>query len=202
MSINGVSVSALNGSPAAESDGVDDVGVTAVGGPETIFNSQTCALAFTFNAGGTGTGDNTFFGLKDGGANLFRILDNDNFSVDGAVDFLIDDSNGRRLFLSTTEQFVDGKTHLAVINCDFTQGTSGIDIYVDDMTQTVSTVTHVNQNFTPSNFTPSVGMGFFARNSPSGGTQFKPFTSTLFEFNEQPYSSTERSNLKQRSPGL
>jgi hypothetical protein len=203
ITINGPSVGILNNSRAAVSDGVDDIGIAPTGGPETIFSNQQCAVAFTFKAPGTGSSENAFIALRDGN-NLLQVFDVDNVGVDGGIDFIVDDSNKNRLFVTSQAKFVDSQVHLVVINIDFQKGASGIDLYIDDMTTTAGTTTQTNGNFVASDFSPNVGLGFFARNTATGRGQdlFKPFTTAFFEFNEQRYSAQERQELNQRAQGL
>jgi hypothetical protein len=199
MTVNGPVTDTLNGDPAATSDGIDDFGLAD--GPQDTFSSQNCAVAFVFNADGSGVFNTTFFGAKDS-SSRFRIGDNDRITADGTIDLLAFDNNGNELIMSTKNIFVDSKTHLAVINIDFSKGASGIEFYVDDMSSPVPTTVFSDTGFSISNQSLSTRMGFYALNTPNGVTAHKPYTSRFFEFNSERYTPSDRDEITDRIEGI
>jgi hypothetical protein len=202
ISITGVSPTTLNGARAASSDGVDDFGSIKTGppGPETLPASETFGVAMVFKS--SSSNDlTTWFGFEDfGGAPRFDVHDNDGFDQSlGEILVLVTDNAGNRLAVETNNVLADSQIHLVVINK--TSDTS-INFYVDDMSAKAPASTQQSQGFDHTDFSPSIKMGFFARNSAGSFDRRKSLTAPFFEFNEQPYSQQDRLNLKQRVPGL
>jgi hypothetical protein len=203
MSINGVSASTLNGSRTASSDGVDDFGQAKANGPESLPEQETFGVAFVFNSSDT-TDSTNLFGVKEN-PGRFEVQDSTFFDgATGELLFQIEDSNARFISVETTSKFFDSTTHLVVINVDSSQGASGVDIYVDNMTQTggVSTTKTTDEGFDSAVYSASSSLGFFAQNDNGTITSEKALDLPFIEFNEQPYSQQDRLDLLRRAPGL
>jgi hypothetical protein len=201
MSINGVSASTLgpNNDRAASSDGVDDFAESTapVGdGPESLPSNETFGIAFVFNAPVTGGSDEDFFGLA---SNKFRVFDNSNVNTDGSIDFALIGSNS--VIVSTQGKFVDGETHLCVIN---KRGNTASDMsfFVDDMQTKEPVVVDRDNGFDHTQYSAPNPLSVFAATTFSGQASFKEYTTTFLEFNEEPYSATDRLELKKRALGV
>jgi hypothetical protein len=199
MSINGVSASTLNGDRAASSDGVDDLGLAD--GPQVVAENPQFALSFVYR--GTDSQDFTDWLFSEDSQSLLGLNDTDAFdNSTGELLFDMRDSNGNRISVESSPAITDGNIHLIVINCDSTQGASGVDVYIDDMDSPVSD-THINDSgFKASQYSNSVPMGFFCRNVGGSKKAFKSYETSFIEFNGGLYSQQDRLNLKQRAPGL
>jgi hypothetical protein len=201
MSINGVSASALNGARAASSDGVDDFGVagSATNGPHRLPNEATHGFAFTFLR--TSTAAKDLFG-SSGRDSIFLVRDRDG---NGQIQVSYRDSGGgnfKAVDAKTTKSFSDGQLHLCCINKQSENDANDIFIYIDDMQTPKQTTTVFNKNFQTSDYISDEPLAFFAFTDEGNLNDFHNFSSTFFEFNEQPYSQQDRLELKQRAPGL
>jgi len=124
----------------------------------------------------------------------------DSVASDGVeLYLLLSDDNDNTLAVETDNSYTDGNVHLVVINK--TGNSAGdINIYVDDMSSTVSTTVRTNQAFDHTNYSPSTDFGFHARRGGGTTDQYKALDSGIFEFNTDTYSQSERDDLKKRRP--
>jgi hypothetical protein len=198
MSINGVSASTLNGDRSSSSDGVDDFAVSD--GPQDLPEQETFGIAFVFQSSDT-TDGSRWFGISDNNSDdVFNIEDSDTFSGTTGNLILRTKSGSGDLIVETADQFVDGNTHLVVINKTANTGSGAVEFYVDG--QQVNSAVQKDSGFDNTQYSTNIDMGFFSRNRQTGTQNFKALDMPFIEFNEEPYSSTERQNLKQRAPGL
>jgi hypothetical protein len=202
MSINGVSASTLNGARAASSDGVDDFALAD--GPQTLPQNETFGVAFVIQKTSANSVTEALIDVAEN--STFELLDLQNFDGSaGEVALLLTDSNGAPLNVEVDTagtQITDGDTHLVCTNAETSQGASGIDFYVDDMTTPQPTTTINDGGFDNTSYSISEEAGFFARNNDGTTDRFTEFSSSFIEFNEERYSQQERLDLKQRAPGL
>jgi hypothetical protein len=200
MSINGVSASTLNGDRSASSDGVDDFAVSD--GPQTLPEQKQFGIAFVFRSSDT-TDGSRWFGVSDSNTGaIFNIEDSDTFTGETGNLILRTKGGSGDLLVETADQFVDGDVHLVVINKIANSGSGAVEFYVDG--QQVNSTVQIDSGFDHTNYSMNRDMHFFGRNqvNGSGARDFKALDMPFIEFNEEPYSSTERQNLKQRAPGL
>jgi hypothetical protein len=197
MSINGPSASTLNGDRAASSDGVDDFGLAD--GPATLPNRASFSIAMTVQT--TDTTTSRFFGELDNASDFSRFSINIPNSGEFRIVFADDAPNV--IAAKTLTGIADGNAHLVVVNVPDPTDASSIEFFIDDMVNPQTTTVIRNENFQPGNYSANGDLGFFAQNSTGSQiNNFRNMTAGLFEFNTEPYSSTERQNLKQRAPGL
>jgi hypothetical protein len=200
MAINGPTKSSINSEPFVSTDGVDDFGITSTTSPSDPSDlpglSNSFSFAMTFNDSSKAN-NTSFFSVNDNGT-VFEIADSSfRDSSLGELLFTLIDDNGNTISVETSNVFIDGQTHLLVLQ-KANNTASGITVYVDDMTNPVSTVTHVNQNFDHTNYSVGLDMGFFARSTNAGIDRFNEMQSSFFEFNTDTYSSTQLKELKRR----
>jgi len=77
---------------------------------------------------------------------------------------------------------------------------SGINIYIDDMTNAQSTTTGNDGAFDNTNYSNSVNQGFYARNNDGAVDNHIATDAGAFEFNTVPYSQSEREDFVSRRP--
>jgi hypothetical protein len=134
------------------------------------------------------------------------LLTDTDFSDGSTGEIFLDltDSNDNQIFIETDSSFIDSQPHLLVVNVDSNQGASGVEIYVDDMTQTggVPTTTVRDTGFDANSYANSPDMAFFAGENRSSTARHKAVDLAFIEFNEQPYSQQDRLDLLRRAPGL
>jgi hypothetical protein len=202
MSINGVSASALNGDQAASSDGVDDSGLASSPGPESLPENRAFGVAMVFNS--TDRSSSAFFGAIDlSGTSRFELRDDDFGDGSLGEPFLaLRDENGNSQFVQTDANLCDGTTRLLIVNVN-SNDAQDINFYTDaSLNSPIPQTIERNEAFDNTNYANSQSMGFFSRAKTGSIAQFKAFSTAFIEFNSQPYSSTERQDLKQRAPGL
>jgi hypothetical protein len=199
MSISGVSPGRLNGERAASSDGVDDFGLAD--GPQNLPENETFAVAFVIKSNDLtdltqilGCGFNP---------SLFRVIDKDQRdNTLGELLINFSDQNRETIEVETDNKILDGSVHLVVINVNLTQGGSGVDFYVDDMSSPESTTVPKDGDFSSAAYEASPGMRFFAGEFKGSVRRFKSFNASLFEFKESTYTLSQRQALKRRRPEI
>jgi hypothetical protein len=197
MSITGVSASTLNGARAASSDGVDDFGVASTPGPESLPENERFGVGFVFQSSDV-RDFTSFTGTKDSNSR-FGIIDSDadDNSV-GEIRFILEDNGGFFLIKETDSKFVDGNTHLVVVN---KLSDTDVEIYVDDMSVPRPGTTN-SSGFDHTNYSTNIKQGIFARNDRGTIKANQSLDLPFIEFKESPYSQQDRLDLKQRAPGL
>jgi hypothetical protein len=200
MSITGVSAGTLNGDRAASSDRVDDFGVTSTPGPESL-PGQTDSFGVAFVIKSNDTNDNTPVFRSDDGNSNFQVSDNDfHDGTNGELFFALTDSNQDILAVETSQVVYDGSIHLVCINKRSDQA-ADVSIFVDDMSTPAPSSIRLD-NFDSSAYSNTTGLGFFARNNSGSISLHKSVDMAFAEFNEQPYSQQDRTDLKQRTPSI
>jgi hypothetical protein len=205
MTMNGVQNGILDGTESVKSgssDGVDDFGLAkGTTGPKDLPENETFGMALSIK--GTDTTNNTrIFNSSNGPDEQFNISDSDAFGGgNGRLLLFLRDGNRESLAVETDDIIFTGDEKLIVINKN-SNNAAGIEFYVNDMVNTAPSSIRSTGNFLHTNYSNPINMGFFARNS--GGTidEFKAFNSALFEFSVEPYSQSERSDLKARRPEI
>jgi hypothetical protein len=200
MSIQGPSVTTLgpNNSPAAISDGVDDVGETPLGTVETIPQNEAFGLAFTLKS--TDSRDLTAtYGVIDN-QNTFQIFDSN--TLDGSTGELrlfLNDGGRNETVKETDNDLLDGSLKLVVVN-KLSDDAADINFYTDDsdITTPIPSTVQLNRGFDHTQYSPSLPASFFALNNDGTNDFFQDMQSSFFEFNSEPYSSQERKELIQR----
>jgi len=196
MTVSGLTSSTFAGGlSSVASDGVDDFGTAD--GPQDLPQNETFGLGFTLQGTDKTDGSDWMF-LKDGN-NRFNISDSDFFDGSvGEILFQVSDSNNNRLRVETNTDVMDGSAHTIIINKNGNDA-SDIDIYIDDMTTPVTTNIRNNMAFNHTNYSPTLELGFFARNGDGTITNHKSFDTNIWEFNSAPYNLTQRSDFKTRA---
>jgi len=195
MTVSGLTSSTLsNGNASVNGDGNDH---GTADGPQDLPSNETFGIGFTLE--GTDTSDpSNFFSLIDG-SNRFQCIDDDFFDgTNGNFDLTLQDTNGNRISVSANSFVMDGSPHVVVINKNG-DNASDLDFYIDDMSTPVGVNIHRDAGFSHTNYSPTLPLGFFARNKNGSISQEKAYDASIFEFNEDPYNQTERDGFKTRA---
>jgi len=193
MSVSGLNSSTFNnGDPSVFSPGSGQFGLA--NGPQNLPEKQTFGVGFTVE-GTDNTGPTRWFGSRDSGGQ-FVVNDSDFFDgSNGELLVQFTDANNNNLTVETNQQIMDGVRHTVIINKNGNSA-NDIDIYFDDMTTPVSFVIRANDAFDHTNYLNNQDMAFFALNNIGNNTGFKSYDTNVFEFNEQPYTQSERGTFK------
>jgi hypothetical protein len=187
MSITGVSTSTLNSEPAAESDGVDDIGKSV--GPETLPTQESFAVSLFMES--NDFNDNTNWMGATNGSTQFLVRDSDVLDgSNGEIRLRLSDSNSAVLEEETQNRVVGKGPTLIVMN---KTSDTNIDIYLNDMTRKASSTTN-STGFDSSAYSPPAEMQFFTVDTPTL-TGFKAVTMSFIEFRDEPLSQSERTQL-------
>jgi hypothetical protein len=196
MSVNGPTKTTLGSAAAVDADGGTDFAVAS--GPETVPSNPQFSVALTFQS--SDLTDSSFIFGSGFNPSSFRLVDkNQRDNSLGEINFVVIDQNRDGIEIETNNVFVDGNTHLLVINADTTLGASGVDFYIDDMLTPVATTTFRDEGFDNQSYNPSADMTFFTDDA-NEASRTKALKAGLFEFNTDLYSQTERELLKARRP--
>jgi hypothetical protein len=200
MSINGPIADTLNGDKSARADGVDDLTVStapAGNGPESLLKNVSFGIAFVANVL---AGDLNPYCAVESSTGASLIIQQDDFAggVVGNVAISLTDDNGDQIRLGSKTNLA-GNTLLVAINKRGNTA-SDFEIYISDMRNEVGIDISTDEQFNNQNVTVDNAMKLFSRSQAS--SFFTEGRISFFEFNEEPYSPTERQNLKQRAPGL
>lgn len=187
MTVNGLSSSTFaDGSNAVSGYGSDS---GTANGPESIAELEKWGIALTAQISNISDADH-HFGSIDGNANI-RLYYVDFFAPLGQPVVQLRDDNNNRLTVSSDTAIDDGTKKTVVINKTSNNATD-IDIYIDDMTSAVSKTVHENESYNNTNVSLDTDMGFFCQNVDGSISAQSQSKSSIFEFNTDPYSETER----------
>jgi hypothetical protein len=189
-----------NNDPAVTSDGVDDFAKTQTGGtgPESLPANKTWGCAFVFRS--TDTTDVTVWMGVESTQSNFTISDQDFFdSSNGEIQVRVNDGSSE-LIEQTQKNLCDGVTRAIVIN---KTSNTNIDIYSNrsGFSSPIQSSTEENQGFDHTQYAITEDMGFFSRQS-GRADRFKAVTFSHMEFNESPYTESERNEFETRAGGV
>ena len=197
MTVNGmVSDTFGNGESSVFGDGTDDYGLAD--GPQNLPQNETFGVALTLEDP-SGSDTSYWMGSSDGNASIWLYDSNFTDGTTGEMQFAVQDNNGNSIIVETDSSIADGNIHLIVWNKN-SNSAAGVDIYVDDMSTTVPTTAREEQAFDHTNYTNAEPMGFFAERRDGSINNYKSYDAGIFEFNTEPYTQTERDELKARRP--
>lgn len=200
MSVTGLSSSTFsNGEDSVSSDGQDDYGKASV---ENLGSKETFGFAMTWQASNLPDSSRVvYFGSYDtvngSTGNISSI--NNGINDGGTITLNLRDDNGNASIVHTDNEYDDGSPHAIVINKK-SDNTSDWEIYVDDMSSTVSTTVDRDQGFNHSNYVDQLDPYFFTENKDGSGRDYAPFKAGVFEINNQPYTQQEREDFVSRRP--
>ena len=197
MSVSGLSASTFdNDEDSVAGDGTDDYG--QADGPQNLPENESFGVAFTFEASSLESGE-FYWGSVGTGNEYFRCDTAERQSNPGNIEIEIRDGGGDLLAVQTDNTYDDGNPHLVVIN-KTGDSASDIDFYIDDMDNPVATSTTHDQNFDHADYNMDVATAFYAEdNSGSIGSHIE-MDAGIFEFNSEPYSESDRTDILIRRP--
>jgi hypothetical protein len=198
--LNGPSNDLLGGKKGSQSDGIDDFGITSTPSPSDPANipqNKTFGFAVLFQDFATFGRDADYFGV-DNSNSAFRLLDNDSFGPNETISLLLRDSNGNEVLTSIDKTIGINNPALLIVNKN---GNTAQDVkfYTNNsLSNPISTVINRSTGFDHNNYSQTLNMGFFGRNTASGIDKQRKFKCNLFEFSTKPYSQSERKALEKR----
>jgi len=190
----------IGGKSGINGDGTDDYGLATT---QSVFEQTSFGIATTIAVPSGET--EAVFGVSNSGSGTDRVLCDfgagvtGGQGVNGAINFEIVDANGNGLGVATDATFDDGSNHAVIINKSG-NSVGDISIYVDDMSTAQSDSDIFNENYDPSNHSQSRDLAYFARNNGGSITNHLSMIAGVFEFNNQPYSQSERDSFVSRRP--
>ena len=176
-------------------DGIDDFGLAD--GPQDIPENGEFGIAFTIEYNDDDISDfERYLGCTDNG-DEFQLASNGNGPPGNIGIGLRDGSNRIRVYTDST--FGNEQTRAVVIN---KRGNDAADfeIFVDDMENEENTSISDDEDFDHNNYSNDADIGFYCRNNDDTPSDHTEIDCGVFEFNNGPYSESERKDFISRRP--